>query len=175
MGEAASRSISYSQQQTRQVSQNSFLHTEIICQNVLWIFLISRWEDSTLGDFTFFYIAKFGNFWSNPEIPQQWAQGLIQTADGMVWPFPCSKCGHPSLGLGSRQSPQATCFHCLAFTAFLITVSPLRKDLQVASFQRWNMLSINVRREWHCSFPSISCCWWPSALSSPTSSLSCSQ
>ena len=38
-------------------------------------------------------------------------------------------------------------------------MSPLQTKLKVLTFQRGE-LAINVRHEWSCSLPSISCCWW---------------
>lgn len=107
---------------------------------VLWIFLIDRYETTYWKTSHFFYIekwfssSKFGNHCSNPEVPQKWPKGLIQPADGMVWPAQCSRClwmwtFFP--GVCALQAPEAPYSHSLAFTSFLISVSCLDPEALV--------------------------------------------
>ena len=48
-------------------------------------------------------------------------------------------------------------------------VSLLHTDLQVENLQRRKRVFHQCQAEWHCSFPSVSCCWL--SFSSPTSQL----
>ena len=43
---------------------------------------------------------------------------------------------------------------------------------KMQTFKRENVCSINIRREWSCSLPSVSSCWWSFSSVSPTSSSS---
>ena len=60
----------------------------------------------------------------------------------------------PFLGAGLSAATPSNLFPLSGIHRFPHYIA-VRKDLQVASFQRWNVRSITIRREWHCSFPHL--------------------
>lgn len=94
---------SHSQHQAQWLSRHSFSHITIMHQKrfvFVNCFHHQIWNYYTGRPLFFFFSTlksgshpqKFGNHCSNPEVPQKRPKGLIQPADGMVWPARCSRC-----------------------------------------------------------------------------------